>query len=86
MSASVAYSGFVASSVALNGVPVGLTSGVVSNAGGPFVLGGRYYLTSRQGYEGRIFCVRLYNRALTAAEVAANYAIDKARFKLLEAD
>jgi hypothetical protein len=27
-------------------------------------------------------CFRLYNRALTAAEIAANYAIDKARFNL----
>lgn len=30
----------------------------------------------------RIFCIRLYNRALTAAEVAANYTVDKARFNL----
>lgn len=27
-------------------------------------------------------CIRFYNRALTAAEIAANYAIDKARFNL----
>ena len=26
--------------------------------------------------------IRLYSRALTAAEVAANYAVDKARFNL----
>ena len=31
---------------------------------------------------GEAFCVRLYNRALSAAEVAENYAIDKARFGL----
>lgn len=29
-----------------------------------------------------LYCVRLYSRALTAAEVAANYAIDAARFGL----
>lgn len=29
-----------------------------------------------------VVVVRLYNRALTAAEVAANYAVDKARFNL----
>ena len=32
--------------------------------------------------KGKCFCVRLYNRSLSAAEVAANYAIDKARFNL----
>ena len=31
---------------------------------------------------GTSFCTRLYNRALTAAEVAANCAVDKARFGL----
>lgn len=29
-----------------------------------------------------VYSVRLYSRALTAAEIAANYAIDKARFNL----
>ena len=31
---------------------------------------------------GQIHSVRLYNRALTASEIAANYAIDKERFNL----
>ena len=31
---------------------------------------------------GDAYAMRLYNRALTAAEIAANYAIDKARFNL----
>lgn len=30
----------------------------------------------------RMHCVRIYNRGLTADEIAANYAIDKARFNL----
>lgn len=30
----------------------------------------------------RMHCVRIYNRGLTAEEIAANYAIDKARFNL----
>ena len=30
----------------------------------------------------RIYCVRLYSRALTADEVAHNYAVDKERFNL----
>lgn len=31
---------------------------------------------------GSIFCIRRYSRALSADEIAANYAIDKARFNL----
>lgn len=30
----------------------------------------------------RVYCCRIYNRTLTASEIAANYAIDRERFKL----
>ena len=33
-------------------------------------------------FRGKIYCVRLYSRALTAAEIAANHAIDAARFNI----
>lgn len=33
-------------------------------------------------FQSKTYSVRIYNRALTAAEVAANYAIDKKRFNL----
>ena len=33
-------------------------------------------------FTGDIYCVRLYSRALTAAEIAANYAVDAQRFNL----
>ena len=33
-------------------------------------------------FYGKIYCVRIYSRALTAAEIAHNYTIDKARFNL----
>ena len=36
----------------------------------------------RHNLIGAIYCVRLYSRALTAEEIAHNYAIDKARFNL----
>ena len=39
-------------------------------------------LPSKNGFRGRVFNIRIYSRALTPAEVAANYAIDKARFGL----
>ena len=48
---------------------------------GPFGLSGSSNYSS-YNFVGNYYCVRLYNRALTAAEVAANYAIDAARFEL----
>ena len=48
----------------------------------PASLGG--FRIGRSGYTTYqdICCVRIYSRSLTAAEIAANYAIDKARFNL----
>lgn len=37
---------------------------------------------SSWNFVGNYYCIRLYSRALTAAEIAANYAVDKARFNL----
>ena len=52
--------------------PKGQATGVVlgASAGGGYPFG------------GEIYAIRLYSRALTAAEVAANYAVDAARFGL----
>ena len=44
-------------------------------------IGGRAARTSNV-YKGTINSIRLYSRAPTAEEIAANYAIDKERFKL----
>ncbi len=44
---------------------------------------GGQYAGNRQGgraFHGKVYTVRLYSRALTADEVAANYAVDAARF------
>lgn len=38
-----------------------------------------------RSFLGKIYAIRLYSRALTAAEVAANYTVDKARFNLPDA-
>lgn len=46
-------------------------------------LNGEFGLTYR-GFLGGIYNIRLYNRTLSAAEVAANYAVDKIRFNLPE--
>jgi len=43
---------------------------------------GRRLSGSAYPLNGRVSNIRLYSRALTAAEIAANYAIDKARFNL----
>lgn len=47
-----------------------------------FYIGADYWGPVEFNFNGRIFSVRIYSRALTAAEIAANYAIDKARFNL----
>lgn len=31
---------------------------------------------------GKVYCIRVYDRAITTAEISANYAVDKARFDL----
>lgn len=33
-------------------------------------------------FKGKIYCIRIYNRQLTQAEVLANYAVDQSRFSL----
>jgi hypothetical protein len=47
-----------------------------------FYIGGDAYSPKEYTLLGRVFNLRIYSRALTAAEIAANYAIDKARFNL----
>ena len=47
-------------------------------------IGGRFARTGNV-YKGTINSIRLYSRALTAEEIAANYAVDKARFNLPDA-
>lgn len=40
------------------------------------------YTGKSQNIEGGFYCIRVYNRPLTAAEIAWNYSIDKERFNL----
>lgn len=47
----------------------------------PFILGGENTRPA-MSIDGRLYCVRVYSRALTAAEVASNYAADRERFGL----
>ena len=47
----------------------------------PFGLSGSSNYQS-YNFVGNYYCVRLYSRALTASEIAANYAIDNERFNL----
>ena len=59
-----------------------------AGTGDYYVTGGNYNTvlgisgSGRYPFGGMIYAIRLYSRALTAAEVAANYAIDAARFGL----
>ena len=66
----------------VNGVVVTTTGG--SNPG--FGSGGAIVFGARQDgarpVVSDMYCLRLYDRALTAAEIAANYAVDAERFNL----
>ncbi len=75
--------GFFDSNIALNG-SVLTTVGITDSWGSLYnvcAIGGRNGSYSAVGH---IYSVRAYSRALTAAEIAANYAVDKARFNLPE--
>lgn len=54
----------------------------MSSASYNFYIGGDAYKPEEYTLIGRVFNLRIYSRALTADEIAANYAIDKARFGL----
>lgn len=45
-------------------------------------IGGREYNAGNSLIGDKIYCLRIYSRALTDDEVAENYAVDKARFGL----
>ena len=64
----------------IDGIDVALTSNWSSTVYDRFVLGGR--VASGAPFVGAVYSVRLYSSALTAAEVAANYAVDSIRFNL----
>lgn len=57
------------------------TDDTVIPDGDPFLIGA-WVNSSTYKFGGIIHCVRFYNRALTAEEIAHNYAVDKERFRL----
>lgn len=64
------------------------TGGVLTQSTGNWVFTGTVWRIgcdsriTNMCFYGNIYCIRLYNRALTAAEIAHNYAIDKVRFNI----
>ena len=81
-SVAATYAGNVASVVYCNGVNVsGTTKKETWSVGeGVVMVGARKSTESTYNWYGRIYAIRLYNRALTEAEIAANHAIDVERF------
>ena len=55
-------------------------SAISTNRNSVFTIGGGH--NGKYGAVADVHCMRVYNRALTPAEIAANYAVDKARFNL----
>ena len=79
------------SSIVISGNTMSSYCGGVFDKSGTFSSQGYQYVTTfgflsipkyNTSKASGMRCFRLYNRALTAAEIAANYAIDKARFNL----
>ena len=66
-----------------NGWSLAATSGTdawgSANASTTFI-GVRASKANNTHFAGSIYCIRLYNRQLTDAEIAANYAVDQFRF------
>ena len=54
----------------------------MSSTSNNFYIGGDAYNPEEYTLLGRVFNLRIYSRALTAAEIAHNYKIDKERFNL----
>ena len=46
------------------------------------VIGNVFADSSNRGFNGKVYCIRLYSRALTDDEIAANDEVDKKRFNL----
>lgn len=66
----------------VNGTEItGAATPSILNIHGNFIASS-WSTTSGYLWTGKIFSIRYYNRVLTDAELAANYAIDKARFNL----
>ena len=84
----VSISGYGTSSIYKNAV---LSTKMYDNNvsyGRGSLLGGNNAATgykSKYGTDGNIYNIRIYSRALTADEIAHNYAVDKARFGLPDA-
>lgn len=49
---------------------------------GTLQVGGMNKTDTGRSFTGKVHSIRIYNRALTVEEIAANYAVDKVRFKL----
>ena len=85
---SIVSASFYRDSTSNMGITVNRTNYVLSgfssvyNAQGRMCIFGDNANTAGNNVFGDIYSIRSYSRALTAAEIAANYAIDKARFGL----
>ena len=68
-------SGWNGKQVFINGINKTRTTTIYLNAGG-------YGFINVKRTSAELCCIRLYNRTLSADEIAANYAVDKERFNL----
>lgn len=66
-----------------NGVALSPSGTYSEPNSGLYTIGASYWRGNyRDFFAGKIYCVRIYNRQLTAEEIAYNYNVDKERFGL----
>lgn len=86
MSASFRYSSdeiqLFKDGVVVNSQPNDSTPIDMASTSYNFYIGGDAYNPEEYTLLGRVFNLRIYSRALTADEIAANYAVDRLRFNL----
>ena len=78
VSLSVNYSNW---SLYKNGVQQTKTMDVLNGTGNNYLIGARLQGSSWSGYlNGKIYCLRFYDRKLSESEIVTNFNVDKARF------
>ena len=78
---STTYSSAVPQSMSANAEPLTASGNdYFGTPGDETFLGHRKNLSNGQAFKGRIYAIRLYSAQLTAEQIAANHAVDVARF------
>jgi len=70
------YTGYLNGSQTTSGTETHAYTGSMTNV----VIGQGYSSASERYFQGQVFVVRIYNRALSGAEISTNFSVERARF------